>query len=286
MDRYPNEQPSNHRLINEPMLPTAIRLQDSKRTDAGWLTVARNRVAEGPLADVSIIVPVGSGDESWRSLLVDLGGASANWQLLLIAVDKEPGDFATIVSRSGLGCRVQWETAAAGRAEQMNLGAARSTQPFVWFLHADSRLGADALVALENSLQSQPDALHYFDLTFQDDGPLLTRWNALGARIRSRYLGLPFGDQGFCMKRDVFYALGGFDEGAPYGEDHLLVWTARRHRVPLHRVGASIATSARRYRTNGWLPVTLQHSWRTWRQAVPQACRLLWSRLTASEACR
>jgi GT2 family glycosyltransferase len=237
------------------------------------------RPAEGLLADVSIVVPVAASEERWRSLLLDLRSLSAESELILIAVDESPSDLVRIVDDCELKCRVEWHTTRPGRARQMNLGAARSARPFVWFLHADSRLSADAIAALDRSLHSRSDALHYFDLAFQDDGPQLTRWNAVGARLRSRWLGLPFGDQGFCMRREVFRSLDGFDESAHYGEDHLLIWAARQLRIPLHNVGEKIATSARKYREGGWLHVTLRHAARTWRQAIPQAWKLWWSRL-------
>ena len=160
----------------------------------------------------------------------------------------------------------------------MNRGAKYSTRPYLWFLHADSRVGPDALCALAAAIEAHPHAIHYFDIAYQDHGPALTRLNARGAWLRSHYFGLPFGDQGLCMSRETFQRLGGFDETAAYGEDHLLVWAAHRNRVRLVRVGARITTSARKYHANGWLATTLLHAWRTWRQATPEFVRFLWNR--------
>jgi len=235
--------------------------------------------ARGLLSQVSIIVPIGPADQSWRALLADLADVDEDAELLPIAADPQPADFDAQTDQAGPRCHLRWIATAAGRARQMNLGAQRSARPFLWFLHADSRVSHDALAALNRSLASHPHALHYFDLTFQNDGPRLAHLNALGVRFRSRCLGLPFGDQGLCLSRALFDRLGGFCESAPYGEDHLLVWAARRHRVPLRPVGAAIATSARRYQSEGWLRVTAQHLWRTGRQGLPQLLTLLRSRL-------
>jgi hypothetical protein len=230
------------------------------------------------LSDVSIVIPVAPDDEAWRLLIGDLIEAGTDAELLLVGAGKQPSDFGEMLARRGALRSIHWLTTTAGRAHQMNYGATHSTRAFVWFLHADSRIRIDALLALQKSLETHPHALHYFDLAFQDDGPRLVRLNALGVRVRSRYLGLPFGDQGLCMSRDTFERLAGFDETTAYGEDHLLVWAAHGHRVPLQRVGAFITTSARKYRTKGWLSTTLVHGWRTWRQAIPQFVRLLWNR--------
>jgi hypothetical protein len=96
--------------------------------------------------------------------------------------------------------------------------------------------------------------------------------------IRSRFLGLPFGDQGFCLSREHFQQIGRFDEHASYGEDHLLVWSARRQGILIRSVGASIATSARKYQAHGWLRMTLRNAWLTWRQAIPEWWKWVWSR--------
>jgi len=161
----------------------------------------------------------------------------------------------------------------------MNRGAEQARRPFLWFLHADSRINGDAVTALQASIEAHPDAILYFDLEFQSDGPKLARLNARGVRFRSRCLGLPFGDQGLCLSRELFSRLGRFNEEVAYGEDHLLIWSARRERVPILPVGTVIATSARKYATNGWLATTALHTWRTWKQAIPEFAKLVWSRL-------
>jgi hypothetical protein len=69
------------------------------------------------------------------------------------------------------------------------------------------------------------------------------------------------------LPRTLFERLDGFDEHASYGEDHLLVWAAHHAGVPVVPVGASLRTSARRYRERGWLRTTLRHLLLTARQA-------------------
>ncbi len=118
------------------------------------------------------------------------------------------------------------------------------------------------------------DALGWFRLAFRDDGPRLTALNAAGANWRARWLELPFGDQGLVLPHHCFEALGGFDEEAPCGEDHLLVWAARHAGLPLHCIPAVLETSARKYARHGWLQTTLRHTWLTLAQAWPQWRRI------------
>ena len=252
---------------------------DARQTAPGLRAPVAAGVPRSLLSQVSIVIPIGPDERSWPPLVADLANVGDDAELLLVAAAAKPPDFDQLLSNRRPRCGVGWITTTAGRAHQLNVAAAQSTRPFVWFLHADSRVAPDALVALQGSLESHPHALHYFDLTFQDDGPAAARLNAIGAGVRSNWLGLPFGDQGLCLSREVFRRLGGFDEGVRYGEDHLLVWAAHRNRVPLRHVNAAIATSARKYLDNGWLTTTLVHGWRTWRQAVPEFVDLLWSRI-------
>ncbi len=227
---------------------------------------------------ISVIIPVGPGDESWRGLLPSLALLHQSAEVLLVATEAAPPDWSAADELSGKPGDAQWLVSRPGRASQMNLGVAHAAGDFLWFLHADSQVDAAAIAQLYAACADAPNALHYFDLVFQSDGPASTWLNSVGARFRSRVLRLPFGDQGLCLRRELFQRLGPFDEQAEYGEDHLLVWQAHRHGVPIRRVAASIGTSARKYAEQGWLATTALHSWRTWRQAIPQLGDLLWSR--------
>jgi len=91
-----------------------------------------------------------------------------------------------------------------------------------------------------------------------------------GARLRSRILKVPFGDQGFCIKKALFHKLEGFPEDLPYGEDHVFVWKIRQHGTELQPTGAILYTSARKYKKHGWLKTTLLHQYLWIKQAWPE----------------
>src|SRR5690606_30436461 len=135
----------------------------------------------------SVIVPVGRGDQDWRSLLPCLATLGGACELLAVAADDQVGPQAADALPP-----LRWLAAPAGRANQQNAGAAAARGALLWFLHCDSRPDARALQAAA-SLPASFDALGWFRLGFHDGGPLLAL-NALGANLRSR-AGLPFGDQ-------------------------------------------------------------------------------------------
>ena len=227
---------------------------------------------------ISVIVPVASGDQSWANLLPDLKPLHAEDEIIFISPDPETQGFRDAVRSNNIPATTKWVESAQGRARQLNVGAAHSTKEFFWFLHCDSRAGLDSVEALKSSLISNHDAVLFLDLKFLGDGPAFMAVNSFGAWFRSRILRLPFGDQGLCVSKTVFNELGGFDEAAPYGEDHLFVWKAHQKRIPLVCVGKKLFTSARKYQERGWAMTTSLHVWLTFRQALPQLAILLRNR--------
>lgn len=232
-----------------------------------------------PPLKLSIVIPVGPGERAWPRLLDDLAALEGPAEILLVAPRAEvPVDFRP--EQHGLRVGARWLESGTGRARQQNAGARAARGETLWFLHADSRLPARALDAAWDF--AGREALGYLDLHFAGDGPVLARLNALGARLRSRWLRLPFGDQGLMLPRHCFRALGGFDESLSAAEDHAFIWTARRAGLPLVPIGTPLLTSARRYREQGWLRTTIRHGVLT----VAQAARFAKARDQAHDRAR
>ena len=211
---------------------------------------------------LTVVVPLGPGEREVDGLLAQLCGVTLPCEVILLRMGGPE-----LTAPPGLAVR---QLAFPGRrAAQMNEGAAAARGAWLWFLHADTRLLPGATAALAAFTGRDERALGWFRLTFRADGPWLTRLNAAGANWRARWLGVPFGDQGFVLRAADFRALGGFDEAAHYGEDHLFVWTARAAGVPARPVGGAVATSARKYARRGWARTTVVHWWQTLEQAWP-----------------
>ena len=215
---------------------------------------------------LSVIVPLAPGESDWPPLLEQLAALPPASEVILVCADEVQrlAPAAWPAHLHYVTCRSE-----PGRARQQNLGARMASGEWLWFVHADSRLRANTLGALQDFMAQRGRALGWFTLAYRRDGPRCTALNAAGANWRARWLGLPFGDQGLLLPRACFEALHGFDEQAANGEDHLLVWAARRAGLPLRHIRAVLETSARKYAQHGWLRTTWQH-WRlTFVQAWP-----------------
>ena len=209
---------------------------------------------------LSIVIPAGPGDRDWAGLLDDLPADDACERLLVLAEGDAP---------RGAPAGLRVISAPAGRARQINAGLRASRGAAVWVLHADSRVDAATVASARGAARGfsngDAPALCWFDLGFHD-GPAAMAVNAFGANLRSRWFGIPFGDQGFLAPRALFDSLGGFDERVGRGEDHAFVHAARRAGVPLRRLPGCVRTSARRYVERGWWRTTREHLALTWRQ--------------------
>jgi hypothetical protein len=200
-----------------------------------------------PAPDLTVVIPVAPDDLAWTALLAQL---PQGWSIVVSAATPRP---------SSLAASIRWHHGKPGRGRQLNAGAALAESHWLWFLHADSRLDSAACKGVTAWCAQRKNGLGYLDLEFLGDGPALTRLNALGANLRSRLFGLPYGDQGLCISAAEFWRLGGFREDLERGEDLDFVVRARSAGLPAGRMPGRIQTSARRYREHGWLRTTWQH---------------------------
>jgi hypothetical protein len=222
-----------------------------------------------PPWSVSVVIPLGPNEVAQPSLLSDLTFLPAGTEVILVTT---PGrDWSHLVAQIALypHLPIRIVSTDPGRASQLNHGAKVANGAWIWFLHADSRLGIAQIIALRHRMSINPDSLLYFNLSFLSDGPRLMAINVAGAWIRSHVFKLPFGDQGFCIKREAFFKIGGYDRGVGKGEDFFFVRAATKSGIKVNCTGSQIKTSARKYRQNGWLSTTGNHLFWTIRQFVP-----------------
>ena len=204
---------------------------------------------------LSIIVPMAIEESLPEALLATLRGPAGQFERILAVA-------STAVARPSGDVRMV--KAPLGRGSQQNAGAAIANGDWLWFLHADSILPDGALARVMDFIEGEA-ALGYCRLRFAADGPCLSRLNAIGANLRSRWLRLPYGDQGLCLPARWFRRLGGFREDLERGEDLDLVVRAGRAGLPIRCMGPGLTSSARRYARQGWLKTTLEHQRQAWR---------------------
>ena len=149
---------------------------------------------------------------------------------------------------------------ARGRARQMNAGAAVATGDVLVFLHADTRLPADADKLIARGLAMADKVWGRFDVAIDGRSPLLPIVAAL-MNLRSRWTGIATGDQAIFVTRAAFIKAGGYPD-QPLMEDIELSTRLRAHHAPLC-LKAKVVTSGRRWETRGvWRTIFLMWSLR------------------------
>jgi rSAM/selenodomain-associated transferase 2 len=200
------------------------------------------------VARISIIIPVLNEAATIRAA-IDSTLPSRNVEL--IVVDGGSRDATRqIAQRQG----VQVITSAAGRAQQMNVGAQAATGEILLFLHGDTRLpeGFDQLIRA--ALQNPQAMAGAFRLRINAPQRRF-RWVEWGVECRSAIFHLPYGDQGIFLRTELFQKLGGFAE-MPIMEDFELIRRLRRWGSVV-MIKANVTTSARRWQRRGIVKTTL-----------------------------
>ena len=220
------------------------------------------------LLELSVVIPFSQNEDLTEDFLKSLSALSSQDEVIFATPKGASLDASKI--QKYLKSPFQHVISQKGRAQQMNAGALVATKKFLWFLHADSQFNESAVQKLRDAFSQQPQTLYYFDLKFDEKDLSLLKINEVGAYFRSHYFKMPFGDQGLAISKDLFFQLGLYDETAPYGEDHLLVWKARQNDIQVKPVNCELITSSRKYRQKGWLTTTARHLYLTYKQAFPE----------------
>ncbi len=213
--------------------------------------VSRTRLGRGePLRSVplvSVVVPVLRDTDQLAFLLEALGEGPAFEVIVANGDESDLSVRALAEHHPG----VRWLHGAPGRATQMNAGARLAAGRWLLFLHADTRLGTGWLEEVKR-IDGDPRDSVGGAFTFRLRHPgTMARVIEHGVSLRVRWCGLPYGDQGIFVRRDLFEKLGQYTQ-LPIMEDVDLAWRLRREgRMVWSRV--PIEVSARRWVRDGWL---------------------------------
>lgn len=200
---------------------------------------------------ISVIVPIKNESPDVARRFIRFAGSGESE---LIVADGG-GDPATSRAFEAVGARLV--RADEPRGARLARAAREARGEILFFLHADSVPPDNALNAIRQALANGA-AAGAFSLAYEGAGARL-RWIAWWANLRSRLLGLPFGDQGLFCRRDAYQRTGGF-RNLPICDDVDLVRRLKRSGKLVIRPEKT-RTSPRRYRERGALRQVLRN-WR------------------------
>ena len=194
---------------------------------------------------LSVIVPTLDEEGVLGATLAGVRAARVVHELELVVVDGGSRDGTCAVAARHTDRVLH---AAAGRASQMNAGAAAARGDTLLFLHADTLLPRGFDVAIADALADSATVGGRFDVHLDGDSRVLPLV-AAAINWRSRWTRIATGDQAIFVRRAVFEALGGYAP-VPLFEDVRLT-------IALKRLGGvaclreRVVTSARRWERRG-----------------------------------
>lgn len=207
-----------------------------------------------PITTFSIIIPVLHESDGIHSLIYRLRKQHAHERIEIIVVDgSAEKDTINAIDNKEIITLVS----GAGRAQQMNAGAARARGEILIFLHADTRLPSSALAAIRAALANRHYVGGAFDLGICSDR-LVYKVIARVASYRSRLTRIPYGDQALFFRRGYFMALGGYRE-IPLMEDVELMHRIKKRGDTICILPDRVFTSPRRWEEEGILCCTLRN---------------------------
>lgn len=204
---------------------------------------------------IGVVIPTLDEEQTLPALLDDLGELARVLPLDVVVADGGSRD-ATRAQAAAAGVRVL--EAPPGRARQLNAGARAATGEWLLFLHADVRLTVAAQQALIEAVQPT-SGVSAAVFRFAIELPWFWKhFIELGQYVREVLWGLPYGDQGLLVRRELFQAIGAYPD-VPLMEDVAVVRQLRRY-TAVRRLPASLPTSGRRYLRDGIARTWLRHT--------------------------
>lgn len=174
-----------------------------------------------------------------------------------------PPGVAVIVSDGGStdGTSAMAQAAGArvvnsppGRGRQLSAGAGAGTRPWRLFLHADTTVSPEGWASIVRHIERPDGRGLAASLPLAIDDPA---WQARiierAVALRVRHLGLPYGDQGLLIHRDLYDAVGGYPDQPLMEDVEIMRRLGRARHVVL---SGEARTSAARWRRRGWIRQT------------------------------
>ena len=189
---------------------------------------------------MTAVVPTLNAAAVLPGTLAALGG-----EVAVVVADGGSADGTPEVARAAGAAVI---AAPRGRGVQIAAGIAAARSPWLLLLHADTRLAPGWAAVAAARMRGVPERAGYFRFALDSADPRARRLERTVA-WRCRVLGLPYGDQGLLVAREVLAAAGGM-RPLPLMEDVDLVRRLGRGR--LAALPADAVTSAARWERDGW----------------------------------
>lgn len=218
------------------------------------------------MATVSIIIPVLNEANNLPLLLDNINKLNPNPQQVIV-VDGGSNDDSIGIIRSFINelmldndRKIDWQMteSKAGRALQMNAGAALATGEVLLFLHADTQLPINAIESVSEAMKRAEWGR--FDVQIASRQPTLRLVSQM-INWRSRLSGIATGDQAIFISQSLFEQIGNYPNQALMEDVELCKQLKGKQLKGIAKpacLKSKVITSARRWQQHGtWRTIIL-----------------------------
>ena len=218
------------------------------------------------MATVSIIIPVLNEANNLPLLLDNINKLNPNPQQVIV-VDGGSNDDSIGIIRSFINelmldndRKIDWQMteSKAGRALQMNAGAALATGEVLLFLHADTQLPMNAIESVSEAMKRAEWGR--FDVQIASRQPTLRLVSQM-INWRSRLSGIATGDQAIFISQSLFEQIGNYPNQALMEDVELCKQLKGKQLKGIAKpacLKSKVITSARRWQQHGtWRTIIL-----------------------------
>ncbi len=239
--------------INDPkseMTGVRRKIVNRQNPDYGYTPLIQNH-SPSDYITISVVIPVCNEENILTELfttleqlpideviMVDCGSRDATWHLLQKWSKHQASRFRRIISKT-----------SRGRGKQMNAGAKLAAGDILLFLHADTSLPMNGLKLMRTTMRQANIVGGVFCLKINSSHFFL-KFISWIANLRSLYMRLPYGDQGYFVRRDLFTQMGGYREIALM--EDLEFFSRLKKEGEIAFLKEAISTSARRWQRQGY----------------------------------
>lgn len=217
---------------------------------------------------LSIVIPTLNEEHYLPLLLKDLQNQTEKDFEVIIVDAKSQDNTKKVAHVFNKSLHLQFIESQKKRAAfQRNIGAEYAKSNYIFFLDADTRIDADALALIIESIQKDKQLL-YLPFVQPDTSSLLHRF-LFSCSISTvkilKILGKPISTgPHIVIEKKLFESIGGFDESIVIGEDHNLIIKAHQKGVSAKFInGVGCYFSMRRFESEGTWKITRDYVYYT-----------------------
>ena len=196
------------------------------------------------LNQVTVVIPTYNSEKTIEGTLNSI----YKYFNKIIIVDADSNDLTLEISKK---YKIKIIKSIRGRGPQLVLGAENANTDWIFFLHSDSIINQNNIIDINKFITNtlNNNKAGSFKIRFNTNN-IWSNLLSILVNIRSKYLKLPYGDQGLLISKSFYKNIGGY-KNIPIMEDVEIIRAIGFRNIKI--LNSYIITDAARFENQGWI---------------------------------